>query len=138
MNVGVEMAFIKFKPLTPKFNFHKEIKVEDVPKYVYDYVNNEKIIFAYRTYKDVALFTDKQIILFNKRGTGNNIKEISAIPYHSMITTSVFFGQFTSEIKITLYNTYPLTLRFLRTIDKVTIKKTYMLIENKVKDKSEE
>jgi hypothetical protein len=36
------MAFIKFKPLTPKFNFHKVI--DELP---------------YQTYKDVALFTDK-------------------------------------------------------------------------------
>jgi hypothetical protein len=129
------MAFIKFKPLTPKFNFYKEIKTDDIPKYVYDYISNEKIIYAYRTHKDVALFTDKQIVLFNKRGAGKSIKEVSAIPYHSIVTTAVFFGKFTSEIKITLYNTYPLTLRFLSTIDKVTIKQTYMLIENKVKNK---
>jgi len=130
------MAFMKFKPLTPKFNFHKAIKADEMPKYVDDYVSeDEHIIFAYRTHKDVALFTDKQIILFNKRGFSNGIKEISAIPYHSMVTTSVFFGQFTSDIKITLYNTYPLTLRFLKTIDKVAIKQTYMLIEKNVKNK---
>jgi hypothetical protein len=129
------MAFMKFKPLTPKFNFYKEIKIDEVPKYVYDYINNEHVIYAYSTHKDVALFTDKQIVLFNKRGTNKSIKEISAIPYHSIVTTSVFFGKLTSEIKLTLYNTYPLTLRFLSTIDKITIKQTYMLIENKVKNK---
>ncbi len=129
------MAFMKFKPLTPKFNFHKEIKIDDIPKYVYDYISDEKIVYAYRTHKDVALFTTKQIVLFNKRGMGNNIKEISAIPYHSIVTTSVFFGKLTSEIRITLYNTYPLTLRFLSTIDKVTIKQTYMLVEKEVKNK---
>lgn len=130
------MAFMKFKPLTPKFNFHKKIEQNDIPKYVGDYLSNdEQIIYAYRTHKDVALFTDCQIILFNKRGFSNNVKEISAIPYHSIVTTSVFFGQFSSDIKITLYNTYPLTLRFLSTIDKVTIKQTYMLIERKVKNK---
>ena len=43
------MAFIKFKPLTPKFNFYKEIT--DYPKYIYDYIDNENIIFAYRTRK---------------------------------------------------------------------------------------
>ena len=129
------MAFMKFKPLTPKFNFYKALSVDEIPKYVYDYINDEKLVFVYCTNKDVALFTDKQIILFNKRGLGNSVKEISAIPYHSIVTTSVFFGQFISDIKITLYNTYPLTLRFLKTVDKVTIKKTYMLIENKVKNK---
>jgi hypothetical protein len=129
------MAFMKFKPLTPKFNFYKEVKIDEVPKYVYDYIISEKVIYAYRTHKDVALFTDKQIVLFNKRGASKSIKEISAIPYHSIVTTSVFFGKFTSEIKLTLYNTYPLTLRFLSTIDKITIKQTYMLIENKVKSK---
>ncbi len=129
------MAFMKFKPLTPKFNFHKEISLKEIPKYVYDYLNDETIFFSYQTHKDVALFTDKQIILFNKRGLGGSIKEVSVVPYHSIITTSVFFGKLTSEIRITLYNTYPLTLRFLSTIDKVTIKKTFMLIEEKVKNK---
>lgn len=129
------MAFIKFKPLTPKFNFHKQIEIGEIPKYVNDYIDHEKIIFAYRTHKDVALFTNKKIVLFNRRGIKKNIKEVNSIPYHSIVTTSVFYGQFTSEIRITLYNTYPLTLRFLSTVDKVTIKKTYMLIENEVKNK---
>lgn len=129
------MAFIKFKPLTPKFNFNKQISKNELPKYVHDYITDENVIYAYRTSKDVALFTDKQIVLFNKRGIGKHVKEISAIPYHSIVTTAVFFGQLSSEIKITLYNTYPLTLRFLSNIDKVIIKETYMLIENKVKEK---
>lgn len=132
------MAFIKFKPLTPKFNFHKQIEAGEIPKYVNDYIQDDKVIYAYRTHKDVALFTDKQIVLFNKRGFGNNIKEISAISYHSIVTSSVFFGKFTSEIRITLYNTYPLTLRFLSTIDKVIIKKTNMAIESRVKNKFED
>lgn len=127
------MAFIKFKPLTPKFNFYKEIT--DYPKYIYDYIDNEKIIFAYRTRKDVALFTDRKIILFNKRGLSKQIKEISSIPYHSIVTSTVFFGYLSSEIKITLYNNYPLTLKFNSKIDKVTIKKTYLLIERSVKEK---
>ncbi len=129
------MAFIKFKPLTPKFNFHKQIDITEMPKYVNDYIEGEKIVFAYRTHKDVAVFTDKQVVLFNKRGFGNNVKEISAIPYHSIVTTAVFFGSLVTDIKITLYNTYPLTLRFLSSVDKVIIKKTYMLIENAVKNK---
>lgn len=127
------MAFIKFKPLTPKFNFYKEIT--DYPKYIYDYIDNENIIFAYRTRKDVALFTDRKIILFNKRGLSKQIKEISSIPYHSIVTSTVFFGYLSSEIKITLYNNYPLTLKFNSKIDKVTIKKTYLLIERSVKEK---
>jgi hypothetical protein len=131
------MAFIKFKPLTPVFNFHKQI-TKDYPKYIYDYINDEAIIFAYATKKDIALFTDKQIVLFNKRGFGKSIKEISAIPYHSIVTSSVFFGPLSSTIKLTLYNTFPLTLSFLNKIDKVIIKKTYMLIENKVKNKLKE
>lgn len=127
------MAFMKFKPLTPKFNFYKEITT--FPKYIYDYIDDEKIIFGYQTKKDVALFTDQKIILFNKRGFSKNIKEISSIPYHSIVTSTVFFGYLSSEIKITLYNSYPLTLKFNSTIDKVTIKKTYMLIEKAVKNK---
>lgn len=127
------MAFIKYKPLTPKFNFYKVIT--EYPKYIYDYVNEEEIIFAYQTSKDVALFTDQKIILFNKRGFSKNIKEISSVPYHSIVTSTVFFGYLSSEIKITLYNNYPLTLRFNSKIDKVTIKKTYLLIEEAVKNK---
>ncbi len=127
------MAFMKFRPLTPKFNFYKEINA--LPKYVNDYIDDEEVLYSYRTRTDVALFTNKKIILFNKRGLGKNVKEINSVPYHSIITSSVFFGNISSEIKLTLYNTYPLTLRFLNTIDKVTIKKTYMLIEKSVKNK---
>ena len=127
------MAFIKFKPLTPKFNFQREIT--EIPKYVHDYLDKEDILFAFQTSKDVALFTNKKIILFNKRGFGKHVKEVSSVPYHSIITSAVFFGSITSEIKLTLYNNFPLTLSFFSSVDKVTIKKTYMLIEKNVKNK---
>ncbi|MDD3048520.1 MAG: PH domain-containing protein [Bacilli bacterium] len=130
------MAFIKFKPLTPKFNFHSILSVKDMPKYVHDYIDkDEKVMFAYNTSKDVAIFTNKQIILFDKNGLFHNIKEISSIPYHSIVTSSVYFGAVTTEIRLTLYNTFPLTLRFLGSVDKVQIKYTYMLLQRQIKDK---
>lgn len=129
------MALMKFKPITPRFNFVKIMDLQNIPKYVYDYVNDDKIIFAYRTYKDVAIFTNKRIILFNKIGIFKDVKEISSIPYHSIVTAAVYFGTVSSQIKLTLYNVYPVTLRFLSKIDKVKIKETFMVINERIKEK---
>lgn len=130
------MAFVKFKPLTPKFNFYSILEHKDLPKYVHDYIgHDEKIMYAYKTRNDVALFTDKQIILFDKNGLFHNIKEISTIPYHSIVTSSVYFGIINTEIRLTLYNNFPLALKFLGTVDKVIIKYTYMLMQKHIKDK---
>ena len=55
------MAYIKFKELTRYFSFSNEIDIESLPNYVTDYVDkDEKIILAYKTTRDKAIFTNKK------------------------------------------------------------------------------
>ena len=56
------MAYVKYKELTKYFNFNKEIPIDDLPKYVLDYVSDTENIFkAYKTIRDKAVFTDNGI-----------------------------------------------------------------------------
>ena len=129
------MAYSKFKALTSSYNFTSLIKLKDIPIYAIDYLDeNEKPLYAYKTFKDVAVFTNKGIMLFNKSGITYKMKEVFAIPYRSIITCAVFFGEFTSEIKLTLYNSYPIKLRFMKSCDKVQIKKMYQMMLSKMKN----
>ena len=56
------MAYIKYKELTKYFNFNKIIEIDDLPEYVTDYIySDEKILEAYKTSRDKAVFTNKEI-----------------------------------------------------------------------------
>ena len=60
------MAYIKYKELTKYFNFNKIIEIDDLPEYVTDYIySDEKILEAYKTSRDKAVFTNKRMILFD-------------------------------------------------------------------------
>ena len=43
------MAYVKFKELTKSFEFNKELTIDDLPKYVLDYVSEKE--FIYKCYK---------------------------------------------------------------------------------------
>ncbi|MDD2377521.1 MAG: PH domain-containing protein [Bacilli bacterium] len=108
------MAFLKYKELTQYFNFFKEIEFKDVPDYIKDYITDkEKALAIYKTYRDHGVFTNKKIILFDQKGTGN-IKEITIIPYCSISSCSIKFFLGSADILMYLDSGYPLRLRFVK------------------------
>ena len=62
------MAYARFKELTKYFDFKEEIEIDDLPDYTKEYVNSgEKILMGYKTARDHAVFTDKTMILFDRK-----------------------------------------------------------------------
>ena len=107
------MAYIKYKELTKYFNFNKEIKIEDLPKYVLDYVDkNENIYKAYKTVRDKAVFTDKRMILFDVNVI-STVKKIHIIPYKSISTAAISFRPTKSSIFISFDSGYQMRLDFI-------------------------
>ena len=106
------MAYIKFKELTKYFNFKKRIEIGELPKYVLDYVlENEKIISAYKTSRDRAIFTDKRMILFDVTPYTRN-KKIHILPYKNISTSAIMFGGSKAKLLISFDSGYQLRLDF--------------------------
>lgn len=123
------MAFLKYKELTQYFNFFRELEEKDIPSYIRDYITSgEKVLGIYKTFRDHGVFTNKKIVLFDQKGTGN-VKEITIIPYKSFSTCSIKFKLTNADILVYLDSGYPLRLRFVK-LDSVGKKKLRILYNN--------
>ena len=108
------MAYIKFKELTKYFDLKTEVKVENLPEYTKEYVeDSEKIIFAYKNSKDYAVFTDKKLILFDRDALSLYYKKIHIIPYVSISTSAINFKPGKVELLFSLDSGYQIHLNFI-------------------------
>lgn len=97
------------------FNFYGEV---DIPKSIMKFVGvNEEPLFAVKTVRDSALFTNKKILICDKQGITGKKTEYFAIPYKSIITFGIeTAGHFDldSEIKLTLSGGLEVEMNFLK------------------------
>lgn len=108
------MAYVKYKELTKYFNFNKEINIDDLPKYVMDYVEDgEKIYKAYKTLSDRGIFTDKRMILFDCSPIGKS-KKIHIIPYKSISSGAILFKINSGAILLSFDSGYQMRLNFIK------------------------
>ncbi|NTW71155.1 MAG: PH domain-containing protein [Eubacteriaceae bacterium] len=97
------------------FNFYNEVPLsQDLEPFI---SQKETVQFCVKTLRDVAVFTDKRILVADKQGiTGKKI-EYFAIPYKNIITYAVeTAGTFDldSEIKLTLSGGISIELKFFK------------------------
>jgi Bacterial PH domain len=118
--------------LNKVFNFYGEVPLsEDLRQFISP---NEKIAFTVKTFRDIAVFTDKRILVADKQGiTGKKI-EYYSIPFKNIITYAVeTSGRFDldSEIKLVLSGGISIELKFLKdkNMDGLLIR-VYHLINN--------
>lgn len=108
------MAYIKFKELTKYFDLKKEVKIEDLPEYAKEYVeDNERIVMSYKNSKDYAVFTDKKIILFDRDTLAVYYKKIHIIPYMSISTSAINYKPGKVELLFSLDSGYQIHLNFV-------------------------
>lgn len=97
------------------FNFYGEIPLPDSIKPFIS--RNENVFLAVKTIRDVAIFTDKRILVADKQGiTGKKI-EYYTIPYKSIVTYAIeTAGTFDldSEIKLILSGGLKIELKFMK------------------------
>ncbi len=101
--------------ISAKYCFYNEVPIPDHLRNML--TSKETPLFAVKTVRDVAVFTDKRILIADKQGiTGKKI-EYCTIPYKSIITYSIeTAGTFDldSEIKVTLSGGIKIELQFLK------------------------
>ncbi len=101
--------------LSTKYTFYIEVPIPEHLKKML--TEHEKPLFAVKTIRDAAVFTDKRILIADKQGlTGKKI-EYCTIPYKSIITYSIETAgtlDLDSEIKLTLSGGIKVELQFIK------------------------
>jgi hypothetical protein len=96
------------------FTFYQEVPMSDSMKALIS--EKEKIVFAVKTMRDLAVFTDKRILIAEKQGITGKKAEYYTIPYKSVVTYAVENSgtlDFDSELKLTLLGGITAQLRFM-------------------------
>lgn len=133
------MAYIKYKEMTQYFNFNKELDINELPKYVSDYLEDGEIMYvAYGTIRDKFVLTDRKIILFDVKGITGATKKIHFFPFHSISTSALEFKNNMVAILLTMDSGYQLRLNFVKMLsqDKTKIRKVYMHLISKISNKN--
>lgn len=96
------------------YKFYCETDISD--KMMKLIVPNEKELFAVKTIRDFALFTNKRIIICDKQGVTGKKTEYYVIPYKSIVTYSVETTgviDIDGEINLVLSGRIPVKLEFV-------------------------
>lgn len=108
------MAYIKFKELTKYFDLRTEVKLENLPDYTKEYIeDNETIVIAYKNSKDYAVFTNKKLVLFDRDTLSVYYKKIHIIPYVSISTSAINFKPGKVELLFSLDSGYQIHVNFI-------------------------
>ncbi len=98
-----------------KFVFYR---VVDFPDSLSPFISkNEEVKFAVKTVRDVAVVTDKRLLIADKQGFTGKKVEYYSIPYKNIITYAVETAgtfDFDSEIKLVLSGGLEIELSFMK------------------------
>ncbi len=101
--------------LSTKYTFYSEVPI---PNHLEKMLSsNEQPLFAVKTIRDAAVFTDKRILIADKQGLTGKKVEYCAIPYKSIVAYAIeTAGTFDldSEIKLTLSGGIKFELQFIK------------------------
>ena len=98
-----------------RYSFFSEVPIPDHLEILLS--KKETALFAVKTVRDTAVFTDKRILIADKQGITGKKVEYATVPYKSIISYSIeTAGSFDldSEIKIYLSGGIVIQLEFLK------------------------
>jgi hypothetical protein len=101
--------------LSTKYTFYSEVPIPDHLRKMLS--ANERALFAVKTIRDTAVFTDKRILIADKQGLTGKKVEYCSIPYKSVVTYAIeTAGTFDldAEIKLNLSGGYKVELQFMK------------------------
>ena len=97
---------------------NQSLKEIEIPNSLMSFLGrNEQPLFAVKTVRDAAMFTDKKILICDKQGITGKKTEYYAIPYSKIVTYAIeTAGHFDldSEIKLFLTGGIEIEMKFLR------------------------
>lgn len=123
------MAFIKFKPLTSRYNFYSTIKPEDYDHSINEYLTfEEEVLIAFRSTRDLGVFTNKRILLIDVKGIKGLRRSIFSICYRSILAYELDIHLFDAAINLTTASGHRTSLNFLKPIPLDDMWRVYHLI----------
>ena len=131
------MAFIKFKPLISRINFRSILDIKELPEDINQYlIDNEEIFMAFKAYRDAVIFTNKRILIIDKKGVNGFRRTVFSIIYRSISSYSLNICTIDSSIDITTDSGYKVSLNFMKPIPLDEMFKVYRFIADAVINKS--
>src|SRR5690554_7772818 len=111
------MAFLKFRPLTSRFNFRKTLREEELNEEFKNYLlEEERINMVFASGRDIGIFTDRRLLLIDIKGLRGLRRSIFTLRYKSISAYELNVRSFDSAINITTDNGYKMSLNFLKPI----------------------
>lgn len=130
------MAFIKFKPIASHFRFFMTITGNQLDSATYNFIDeNEHVILAFKSKRDLAIFTDRRIILIDKKGIRGFRKSIYSIKYESISSYTLNIHNLDSTIEIITDSSHHLIMNFSKPIPLDDVHMIYKYITGRVIEK---
>jgi hypothetical protein len=111
------MAFVKFKPIASSFFFHSRINDSELKEELKNYISdNEKVMISYKSQRDIVIFTDKRIVLIDKKGIRGFRRTIYSLPYTSISSYQLDVRKFDSKLSIIMDSAHMVMMNFTKGI----------------------
>lgn len=111
------MSFVKFKPIATYFNFHTQINKSEIEKEDLKYISElENIEYIFKSNRDLVLFTNKRIVLINKKGIRAFRKTITSVNYGSISSFNMTIHNLDTTFEFILDSSHTLTMNFFKPI----------------------
>lgn len=129
------MAYIKFKPLTGLYEFHKELRTNELTADELQFITEkEQVEMAFKSVRDVCILTNKRIILIDHKGLRGLRKKILSVEYNTISTYSLNIRNYDSAIEFTTTSGYIISFNFSKPIPLDSVYIIYRHITNRVID----
>lgn len=131
------MAYIKYKELA-YCKFSKKIDIKELPKFVFDYVDqDEQIWCSYSSFRKKLLLTDRKIIIFIQKGLLGKTKKIHFFPYSNISSSAIEYKDYSTSLLFSMDSGYQLTINISNTgpSDKTEIRQMYFKLIEKIDKK---
>jgi hypothetical protein len=126
---SVNMAFVKFKPIAASFYFHIRVDKEEIKEEINNYVtDNERVVYSYKSKRDVVIFTDKRLLLIDKKGIRGFRRSIYGINFSSISSYELSVRKFDSKIVLIMDSGHRVMMSFFKGIDLNEVNNIYKYI----------
>lgn len=111
------MSFVKFKPVASYFNFYNQIAQTDLSNNDLMFINeNEKFMYAFKSTRDFVIFTNKRIILVDKKGLRAFRKTITYVSFESISSYSMTVHNLDTTFEFVLNSSHSMNINFYKPI----------------------
>jgi hypothetical protein len=127
------MAFIKFKPLASSFYFYSTVSNDELDDSINKYLGDgEKIVFAFRSQRDVGLFTNKRVVLIDRKGLRGFCRSVFAIDYKAISSYILNIRNLDSSIEIITNSSHRVLINILKPVPLDEVYEVYKYLTNYV------